>query len=65
MQLINKEYGGTVHKKEIREDGQINIDVELSCPLFKYVCFYVTLKILYKHFGETKKELYYSSLSLF
>lgn len=34
MQLINKEFGGTVHKKDIREDGQTNIEVEVSCPLF-------------------------------
>lgn len=34
MQLINKEFGGTVHKKDVREDGQQNIEIETSCPLF-------------------------------
>lgn len=35
MQLINKEFGGTVHKKKVREDGQENIEIETECPLFK------------------------------
>lgn len=35
MQLINKEFGGTVHKKTVREDGQENIEIETECPLFK------------------------------
>lgn len=35
MQIMNKEFGGTVHKKDIREDGEHNIEVEASCPLFK------------------------------
>ncbi|XP_036340883.1 GMP synthase [glutamine-hydrolyzing]-like [Rhagoletis pomonella] len=35
MQLINKEFGGTVHKKAVREDGQENIEIEPGCPLFK------------------------------
>ncbi|XP_017462236.1 PREDICTED: GMP synthase [glutamine-hydrolyzing] [Rhagoletis zephyria] len=34
MQLINKEFGGTVHKKAVREDGQENIEIEPGCPLF-------------------------------
>ncbi|XP_055858359.1 GMP synthase [glutamine-hydrolyzing] isoform X2 [Episyrphus balteatus] len=34
MQMMNKEFGGTVHKKDIREDGQQNIEIEPSCPLF-------------------------------
>ncbi|EDV31028.2 uncharacterized protein Dana_GF15152 [Drosophila ananassae] len=34
MQLINKEFGGTVLKKNVREDGQQNIEIETSCPLF-------------------------------
>lgn len=35
LQMINKEYGGTIHKKDIREDGQMNIQVDPTCPLFK------------------------------
>ncbi|KAH8392537.1 hypothetical protein KR215_010536 [Drosophila sulfurigaster] len=34
MQLINKEFGGSVLKTDIREDGQQNIEIETSCPLF-------------------------------
>ncbi|CAM6032124.1 unnamed protein product, partial [Sphagnum compactum] len=34
MQMINKELGGTVHKKEVREDGQHTIEVVPVCPLF-------------------------------
>ncbi|ALC40112.1 bur [Drosophila busckii] len=34
MQLINKEFGGTVLKTDVREDGQQNIEIETSCPLF-------------------------------
>lgn len=35
LQMINKEFGGTVHKKDIREDGQMNIQIDPTCPLFK------------------------------
>lgn len=35
MQMINKEFGGNIQRHETREDGQHNIDVETSCPLFK------------------------------
>lgn len=34
LQVINKEFGGTVTKNVIREDGQMNIQVDTSCPLF-------------------------------
>ncbi|XP_032591943.1 GMP synthase [glutamine-hydrolyzing] [Drosophila grimshawi] len=34
MQLINKEFGGSVLKTDLREDGQQNIEIETSCPLF-------------------------------
>lgn len=35
MQMINKEFGGSVHLKEVREDGQHEIRVEPKCPLFR------------------------------
>lgn len=41
MQLINKEFGGTVLKKDVREDGQQNIEIETSCPLFRWEQKYV------------------------
>lgn len=34
MQMLNKEFGGTVHRKDVREDGQSDIDLDTSCPLF-------------------------------
>ncbi|KAL9971293.1 hypothetical protein ACROYT_G023801 [Oculina patagonica] len=35
MQMLNKEFGGTVMKKDIREDGQFKISVETSSALFR------------------------------
>ncbi|KZS18919.1 GMP synthase [Daphnia magna] len=33
-QILNKELGGTVERKDVR-DGQFEIQVETECPLFK------------------------------
>lgn len=35
--MLNKEFGGTVMKKDIREDGQFKITVETSSALFRFV----------------------------
>lgn len=36
--MLNKEFGGHVERKEGREDGQFDIEVDSSCLLFKLVC---------------------------
>lgn len=33
--MINKEFGGGVHKESIREDGQSEIKVDSNCRLFR------------------------------
>jgi GMP synthase (glutamine-hydrolysing) len=35
MQMMNKEFGGQVIRKDAREDGQFVIDIDQKCVLFK------------------------------
>ena len=37
LKMLNKEFGGTVMKKDIREDGQFKVTVETSSALFRFV----------------------------
>lgn len=39
FQMLNKEFGGTVHRREGREDGQFKIKLETSSPLFRLAQF--------------------------
>lgn len=34
--MMNKVFGGTVHKKSVREDGVFSISVDNTCSLFRY-----------------------------
>lgn len=34
--MLNKEFGGNVHPKEAREDGQFTITIDTNCSLFRY-----------------------------
>lgn len=35
MQMIAKEFGGVVQKKDVREDGPTDVTVDPDCPLFQ------------------------------
>lgn len=37
MQIIAKEFGGEVQKKDVREDGPSEVEVDSKCPLFEWV----------------------------
>lgn len=37
FQMLNKEFGGTIKKKDIREDGQFNINVDPKVAIFRSV----------------------------
>lgn len=54
MQIINKEFGGTVNKNDVREDGQQNIEIETSCPLFNRLSR--TQSVLLTH-GDSVEKL--------
>lgn len=34
--MMNKVFGGTVHKKDVREDGVFSITLDNTCSLFRY-----------------------------
>lgn len=36
LQMMNKVFGGTVHRKSVREDGVFNIALDNTCSLFRY-----------------------------
>ena len=44
IKMLNKEFGGTVTKKDIREDGQFRVTVETSSALFRFVVKMTTLR---------------------
>lgn len=35
LHILNDAHGGTVERKPIREDGQFEIQIDTSCPLFE------------------------------
>ena len=39
--MINKEFGGKVEPLDIREDGVFSIDIEVNCPLFRLISFFI------------------------
>ena len=36
LQMLNKEFEGTVDRGQVREDGQYKIDLDNKCLLFKW-----------------------------
>ena len=41
--MLNKEFGGSVMKKDIREDGVFKINVETSSLIFRYPWYTYTV----------------------
>lgn len=37
LQMMNKVFGGSVHKKSVREDGVFNVGLDNTCSLFRCV----------------------------
>lgn len=35
--MMNKVFGGSVHKKSVREDGVFNVGLDNTCSLFRWV----------------------------
>lgn len=35
LQMMNKVFGGTVHKKSVREDGVFSIALDNTCSLYR------------------------------
>ncbi|XP_037827254.1 GMP synthase [glutamine-hydrolyzing]-like [Lucilia sericata] len=35
MQMLNQEFGGSIKKKSVREDGQYHVVLDMKCKLFK------------------------------
>lgn len=35
LQMMNKVFGGTVHRKSVREDGVFSIGLDNTCSLFR------------------------------
>lgn len=68
MQMINKEFGGIVHRKEIREDGEHTIEVEATCPLFNRLTQVQTVLLTHgdsiERVGNKLKVAAYSSNKL-
>lgn len=55
MQMINQMFGGTVEKSALRKDGQFDIMVERSCPIFEQLDSDIQ-SVLLTH-GDSVKEI--------